>query len=323
MNLATDMVLINILLFVLGLVILIKGSDWFVDASAFIAKHFNISEVVIGLTLVSIGTSLPELATNIYASVSGEPEIVLGNVIGSNITNICLVLSVGLLCKKGVVLNISKIVFRRDVLTMISIFTIYTVLAYFQRDLTRIDGSILLLISLAYSLYLLKTAKSEIISDAEEHLGFNSLTQSSIFLILGIIMISIGSKMLVDTVVKTAELLSISKAIISATVVAFGTSVPELAVTVTSIRKGNNDMALGNIVGSCIYNLTLVLSISALILPVKVAEEFITFTNPLMLASGVILTMMITMNKKLKSYNGVALLLLYIIFIGYNLKNII
>jgi len=327
MLLATDSVTLNIIIFVVGLGILIKGSDWFVDAAAYIAHHYKIPDIIIGLTLVSVGTSLPELATNIYASSNGEGSIVLGNVVGSNITNICLVLGVGVICAGSSGMNICSRVFKRDGMVMLGIFCIYALLSYGVDGtdvLTRQDGAIMLILGAAYTIYLLMTSPKEEIEAEAEHgeLAFKSLGASMLFLVLGMTMVSFGAKIIVDTVVKTATEFNISKGVIAATVVAFGTSVPELAVTITSVMKKNNDLALGNILGSCIFNLVLVLSISTVVAPITMPLEMLNVVNPMMLVSGFVLIVAMKTGWKLVRSEGVVLLLLYAAFIAYNIHNI-
>lgn len=327
MLLATDSITLNIIIFLVGLGVLIKGSDWFVDAAAYIAHHYKIPDIIIGLTLVSVGTSLPELATNIYASINGEGSIVLGNVIGSNITNICLVLGIGILCAGSSGMLICSRVFKRDGMVMLSVFCIYALLSYGVNGvdvLTRQDGAIMLILGVAYTIYLLMTSpKGEIEGEAEHgELAFKSLGASVLFLILGMAMVSGGAKVIVDTVVKTATDLNISKGVIAATVVAFGTSVPELAVTITSVMKKNNDLALGNILGSCIFNLVLVLSISTLVAPIAMPLEILNVVNPMMLVSGIVLIFAMKTGWKLVRSEGALLLLLYVAFVAYNVNRI-
>lgn len=328
MLLATDSVVLNIIIFLVGLGILIKGSDWFVDAAAYIAHHYKIPDMIIGLTLVSVGTSLPELATNIYASENGEGAIVLGNVVGSNITNICLVLGVGILCAGREGMAISSRVFKRDGLVMLGLFFIYALLSYGVGGvnvLTRYDAGILLLLGIAYISYLVGSgSKEELESEAVQgEFKFKSLGVSILFLILGMFMVSGGAKVIVDTVVKTATDFNINKGVIAATVVAFGTSVPELAVTVASVLKKNNDLALGNILGSCIFNLVLVLSISALVAPIAMPLDVLNVVNPMMVASGIVLVISMKTRFRLVRSEGAILLLFYMAFIAYNIIDVL
>lgn len=325
---ATDQLVYNIPLLLVGLFLLLKGSDWFVDASSFIARHFKVSEIIIGLTLVSIGTSLPELATNIYASCTGEGAIALGNVVGSNITNIALVLGLGTVLKGN--LPIPEDLLKRDGLIMIICFAFFLIICRVgfigdARVLSRLDGVILLVIFAAYLIFLLKsknTIEEQVEEEADEDQKVNTMGKAALFFILGLVMIFSGAKMAVDTVVATAQSFNISKELISATVIAFGTSVPELAVTITGIAKKKNALALGNIIGSCIFNLVLVMGAAAVIVPIPVSAEMLNILLPLMLVTGFILVAFMRTGLKLARFEGIILLLLYVVFIAYNVLQI-
>lgn len=326
---ATNSLSFNIVLFVIGLVILLKGSDWFVDSSAFFAHHLKISEIVIGLTLVSIGTSLPELATNIYASISDQGEIALGNVVGSNITNIALIMGLGCVLKRD--LPVPKTLLKRDGALMLVSFIIFFLMAVTSSGekfniLDRFDGLILLIFFVAYCALLFKNKNvlenAAAVEEESEAQKIKSISFAISYFILGLVMIFVGAKLSVDTVVVTAEKLNISKEIISATVIAFGTSVPELAVTITSIAKKKNDLALGNIIGSCIFNLILVMGVAATITPIVVTSEMLNVLLPLMILTGFILLIFMKTGNRLVRAEGVCLLAIYLIFLAYNLKQI-
>lgn len=325
---ATDQLVFNIPLLLVGLFLLLKGSDWFVDASSFIARRFQVSEIVIGLTLVSIGTSLPELATNVYASFTREGSIALGNVVGSNITNIALVLGVGTILKGN--LPIPEDLLKRDAVIMILSYVGFIALCWVgfigePGELSRGDGIILLVCFTAYLLFLFKnknTIEEHVEEENAEDQKVNSMGKAVLFFILGLVMIFSGAKMAVDTVVQTAKSFNISKELISATVIAFGTSVPELAVTITGIAKKKNALALGNIIGSCIFNLVLVMGAAAVIVPVSVSAEMLNILLPWMLVSGVILVIFMKTGLKLARIEGIILLLIYLMFIFYNIMQI-
>lgn len=308
---------------------MLKGSDWFVDSSAFFAHHLKISEIVIGLTLVSIGTSLPELATNIYASISDQGEIALGNVVGSNITNIALIMGLGCVLKRD--LPVPKTLLKRDGALMLVSFIIFFLMAVTSSGekfniLDRFDGLILLIFFVAYCALLFKNKNvlenAAAVEEESEAQKIKSISFAISYFILGLVMIFVGAKLSVDTVVVTAEKLNISKEIISATVIAFGTSVPELAVTITSIAKKKNDLALGNIIGSCIFNLILVMGVAATITPIVVTSEMLNVLLPLMILTGFILLIFMKTGNRLVRAEGVCLLAIYLIFLAYNLKQI-
>lgn len=330
-SLTTPWVLVNIILFLLGLAILIKSSDWFVDAAAYIAKHFKVSELVIGLTLVSFGTSLPELATDVYASINGVGAIAIGDIVGSNISNICLVLGLGVVLSGAI--PIGKTVLKRDAVIMLLIFFAFVVMCAIgpafafgpmEKGLGRIDGIILLVMFVLYLGFLITHKDSlEAEMEGEDDEGaegdFKHLGTASIFLIAGLVLVFVGAKLLVDNVVWTAEKWGLDKAIVSATIVAFGTSVPELSVTVTSVLKKKNAIALGNIIGSCIFNLVLVLGISSLINPIDITVQMFYVILPLMLLSGIVLAIFMRSGWRLVRAEGIWLLVIYVVFIVYNI----
>jgi len=310
------------------LLVLIKGCDWFVEAAACIAKHFQISEIIIGLTLVSIGTSLPELATDIYASATQQGDIALGDIVGSNITNICLILGLGIVLTGSI--KISKILLTRDVFIMLLVFLLFPGLCYFGGDnmsLSRFDGLILLIIFISYLFYLFRNRDSlkeelpeEDTQTAEPH--FSSLSKASLFLFIGIILVFLGAKLMVDNVAWTADKFDMPKALVAATVVAFGTSLPELAVTVTGVFKKKNAIALGNVIGSCIFNLVMVMGIATLINPIPVNRDILYVILPIMVGAGLMMTLFMRTGWRLIRLEGVFLLLLYIAFIAYNVLKI-
>ena len=240
-----DNLLLNILIFVAGLWFLIKGSDIFVDSAAAIARIWKVSELVIGLTLVSIGTSLPEFASSLYAACYGETDFIIGNVVGSNVTNITLILGVGIL--GAGTLAFSPQLFSRDAMLMLGVFVV-TDLMVFATDVQGKDGVpvhginiwsgiLLLLMGIGYCFYLFRSTAENSAEDSEPEVKQPSLLKSFLWLAAGLVMIIGGSKALVDTVVWGAEQLSVDTMIISATLVAFGTSVPELAVTLAGVFK--------------------------------------------------------------------------------------
>ncbi|MCP3965927.1 MAG: calcium/sodium antiporter [Lentisphaerae bacterium] len=317
---ATDILTVNILLFVVGLALLIKGCDFFIDAAAQIAREFKIPEIVIGLTLVSIGTSLPEFATDIYASVQGQGNIVIGDLVGSNITNISLVLGVGIMLTGG--MSIPKHLIKRDALFMLGSFFLVGGIAFIANgELPRWSGVILLILMTGYFIYLFKNrnALAEL-EEGEEHeeAAFKSIKVAWIFLLIGLVMIFIGAKALVDNVIYVANRLHLNKALIAATVVAFGTSVPELAVTIGSVIKNKKSIALGNIIGSCIFNLVFIMGLCAIINPIPVAKEILYVINPIMILCGIMLVVFMRTGWRLVRLEGIIFLLTYVGFIIYN-----
>lgn len=315
----------DIPLFALGIFMLVKGSDWFVEGAAFVARYYRISEIVIGLTLVSIGTSLPEMGANVYASVLGEGDIALGNVIGSNITNILLVGGVGIMMLGSI--PVARIMLYRDTAVMLGCYAVFAVQCFFflnsetRHFIGRAEGVVLFAMMLLYLALLFRKRgemESELINETEEVLQkVASMRTALLYLLLGAAMISVGAKLLVDNVVSAARSLNVPRGIISATVVAFGTSVPELAVTVAGVLKGKNDIALGNVIGSCTFNLLLVLSVSSMINPVEVSDQMLVLMV-LMAMTGLLMALFMRTSWNLTRWEGVVFLTLYGLFIAYS-----
>lgn len=324
----TPSILINIVIFLAGSYILIKGSDIFVDSAAAIARSWHVSELVIGLTLVSIGTSIPELATSIIAQLSHDSDFVIGNVAGSNVTNISLIL--GAAVAVGGTMPFQKSLMKRDALFMNVLFLLTVLLFYITpmvpgkngpvHGLSWISGVILLIGAGFYSYLLFKTTPPE---ETENGPGEQtSQLKEFALLTLGLLMVAGGSKAMVDTVQWGAEQLGISTMIISATIVAFGTSVPELAVTITGVLKKKADMAIGNIIGSCIFNILLIFGAAALINPLGINSGLSGWITLLaMVPVGLLLMLfMLTGYKKqeISRWTGFLFLALYAGFLTFN-----
>ncbi len=322
MTFTSDIFFVNIILFILGLLLLIKSSDWFVDSAVYIAHIFKVPEIVIGLTLVSIGTSLPEFATDVYASFCGNGEVAIGDSTGSNISNMCLVLGVGILLMKKI--PVPKLVWKRDSFAMLAVFSLFISLAYFgvgrcgMRTISRVDGIILFTMFVGCLTYLFTRKSDEVPQDDEEHESFKNIWTAVGFLILGLIGIFIGATTMVDNVVWVADKYNMNKALVAATIVAFGTSVPELAVTVTSSLKNKNSIALGNVLGSCVFNLLMVQGTAAMVNPLPVSPEMMFVVLPLMLFAGIAVSFFMRRNWTLVRAEGSILILIYLGFIGYN-----
>ncbi|MCJ8329207.1 MAG: calcium/sodium antiporter [Lentisphaeria bacterium] len=327
----TDSVALNILIFIVGLTLLVVGSDWFIDAAAYIAHKFDVPDVIIGLTLVSIGTSLPEFVTNMYSSyqiVQGNLEnegVALGNIVGSNITNVLLVLGVAIVFMKNI--PIDKILFQRDTVIMAICYIIFLAMIFLPMGtnvISRVEGCILLSIFIAYMAYLFKIRdqmKAEVENEAAEtEKKVKSGMHAARLMILGGAMVVFGAQCMVDVVVKWAVDLGVATQIISATIIAFGTSVPELAITLSGILKKKNDIALGNIIGSNIFNLVFVLGASTIISPIAIDSNIVVFTLPVFAVSGALLVIFMRTGWALVRWEGFVFLAGYIAFIAYNVK---
>lgn len=333
---ATESLWLNILLFLGGFWLLIRGSDRFVDSAAAIARIWKVSELIIGLTLVSIGTSLPELASSLYAVANGVTDFAFGNVIGSITTNITLIL--GLAVAIGAPLTFSRKLFTRDAVLMNIIFIV--TIAFFCISHTHGSGDafvptldwwagvIFLIGAVAYCIYLFKHPEElceelpegacDAISHPEAVAPKHGIAYEFAFLVLGFAMLFAGSKILVDTVSWGAVKLGISEMVISATIIAFGTSVPELAVSVAGVLKGRHDMAIGNIIGSNIFNILLIFGACSLVTPLP-ANGFDAYVHlSFMMLAGIMLLFFMYTGRVLKRWEGIVLLLVYLGFLAFN-----
>jgi len=255
--------LISIIILIVGFVILIKGADFLIDGASSLAKKLSISEIAIGLTIVAFGTSAPELIVNIFASVGGHPEITFGNILGSNIFNILMVLGVA-----GIISTI--VVQRNTILKEIPFLLVATLLVFglalWNSDLSLLDGIILLLFLIVFFIYVIGFLKAKPLlgSDIVER----SYPITFLMIIAGTIGLFFGGKFVVDHAVIIAMHFEVSEKFIGLTIVALGTSLPELVTSVIAITKGRNDLAIGNVIGSNLFNILLVLGVSAIITPI-------------------------------------------------------
>ncbi len=324
---------LNFLIFVVGSWALIKGSGLFIDSAASLARLWRVSELVIGLTLVSIGTALPEFAASFYAAFRGESGFIIGNTVGSITTNITLVLGVGVLGAGRLVF--SRKLYSRDAILMLGIFVLTALLFWVSRvpgkdgapvhGINFLGGLLLLICGGAYMAFLVKTEKETAEEAARrEKEGGEICTRPSLcflWLIFGLAMVTAGSKAMVDTVVWGAEQLKIDTLVISATIVAFGTSVPELAVTVAGVMKKRHDIAIGNIIGSCSFNIFLLFGVCSLVCPLGINTAAGIINIFIMLFTGFLLYGFMSIRKcELERWQGFVFLLLYLVFLGYNFR---
>ena len=297
-------ILLQILLLVVGFALLIKGADWFVDGSSGIATKFGIPQLVIGLTIVAMGTSAPEAAVSISAALKGSADITIGNIVGSNILNILIILG---LSSVIVPIAVAPSTIKIETPFMIAI-TVVMLLLGLDGEISLIDGIIFIALFIAYLAYLFVMAKKDMDKQkSEEKPKEISIAKSIIFAVIGLVMIVLGSNITVDAATAIARVVGLSERFIGLTIVALGTSLPELFTSVTAARKGNADIAIGNIVGSNIFNILFVIGLSALITPVPFAANFI-FDSIVAIAAGVLLLLCCLWTKSLKRWAGVVML---------------
>lgn len=303
-------ILIAIILLVLGFVMLTKGADWFVDGSSALAARLGIPQLVIGLTIVAMGTSAPEAAVSITSALKGNEGITVGNVVGSNIMNILLILGIASVI---VPLAVQKSTRMIEIPYMIAITILFGVLGYTGEKITRIEGGILwiaFLIYLGYLLWMAKKGKEENEPDEKQ----KSLPVQLLMILGGLVCIVLGSDFVVDGATEIAKVIGISERIIGLTIVAFGTSLPELVTSVTAARRGNADIAIGNIVGSNVFNILFVAGTSALISPIVFESKFVLDTAVATATAVLLLVCVCNKEGKLKRSGGIIMLAAYAVY---------
>jgi cation:H+ antiporter len=261
----------SVVLFIIGLVLLVVGSNWLVDGASSVARRFNISDLVIGLTIVAFGTSSPELVVNLIASFNGNTDIAIGNVIGSNVFNILVIL--GLTAVVAPVAVKSTTTWKEIPFSILAVFVMALMAndilldGYSVAEISRIDGLVLLSFFLIFMAYTFALAMHDdpLIDNPPAKMG---LPKSLLLIMLGLVGLFFGGKFIVEGAIDIARALGISESVIGLTVVAAGTSMPELATSVVAAFKKNSDIAIGNVVGSNIFNIFLVLGLSATIRPI-------------------------------------------------------
>lgn len=308
-------VVIQILILALGFFFLVKGADWFVEGSSKVAEKFGIPQLVIGLTIVAMGTSLPEAAVSISAALKGSAEISIGNIVGSNILNILLILGLtALICPVAV----QKSTVKYEIPYVIFVSIVLMGIGYTDYLVSRTDGLILWALMICYLLYLRKMAKSG--ADVLEEIPGEGVDmpvwKMLLLIVLGGALIVVGSDLAVDSASELARIFGMSERLIGLTIVAFGTSLPELVTSITAAIKGKADIAVGNIVGSNIFNILFVIGTSSLITPIVYAESF--FVDSIVcIAVAVLLWLCVVKNKRLGRVGGAILLAAEIAYFIY------
>lgn len=302
---------LQFLLLVLGFALLVKGADFFVDGAASIAKKFGIPDLIIGLTIVAMGTSAPEAAVSIAGAFKGSADISIGNVVGSNLINVLVILGLAAVIIP-IAVGVSTV--KYEIPFLIAISVLFPILGM-DGTMSRIDGIILWICFIAYLIYLFKMAKNG--KEEEESTAKDiSIPMALLLTVGGAVMIVFGSDFAVDSASTIARTFGMSERFIGLTIVALGTSLPELFTSVTAARKGNADIAIGNIVGSNIFNYLFVIGTSALIIPINFASNFIVDAI-IALAAVVFLWFCVFKDRELARIGGSAMLLGYAAYFVY------
>lgn len=304
--------MIEFILLVIGFAMLIKGADWFVEGAAGIASKFGIPQLVVGLTIVAMGTSAPEAAVSITAALDGNAGITVGNIVGSNILNILIILGITAVI---VPVAIQKSTLKIEIPYMIIITLIFMYMGISSSHITRIEGVILWVLFIIYLVYLFMLAKKG--KNQEKEIVENrSVFKLLLFTLIGGVIIVLGSNITVESATEIAKMAGLSERFIGLTIVALGTSLPELVTSVAAAKKGNADIAIGNIVGSNIFNILFVVGTSALIIPVEFEIKFVIDSIIAALA-GLLLFVSVFKTKTLKRPWGIIMLASYVGYFIY------
>ena len=296
---------------IVGFVLLVKGADLFVDGSASIARILRVPSVIIGLTLVAMGTSAPEAAVSITAGLTGNNEIAVGNVIGSNIFNLIFIVGI---CAVIKVFAVDKDILKRDFLVSIAAAVIL-LLMILNGDIARWEGLILIAGMAAYLVVTIRAALKERTTDTEE-VKTMPVPKSIIFIIIGLAAIILGGQLVVNSASDIAISWGMSQTLVGLTIVAIGTSLPELVTSVVASRKGDSGLALGNVIGSNIFNILFILGVSSLLHPIAVSAESI-FDSIFLIAASVVMFVYCKISKKVGRIAGIVSILAYIGYTAY------
>lgn len=316
-------ILKSVILLVIGFVLLIKGADFFVEGSSSVAKKFNVPSLIIGMTIVAMGTSLPELAVSVTASMTGNNTLAVSNVAGSNLFNLMVVCGA---CALFTPLTIEKNTLLKEFPFSIICAGLLAVLGYIGMTLGHVDGVILLVIFVAYLLWMIHSAKQarnagdklEVEEEElmEEEIKILPMWKCVLFIVGGAIAIKFGGDFVVDGASAIAAGFGLSQTLIGLTIVALGTSLPELVTSIVAARKGEVDMALGNVIGSNIFNILLILGVAAAISPVAILTENIIDIVIVIVMSAVVWAFAWT-SKKINRKEGIVMLLMYAAYMVY------
>lgn len=310
---------LNIILLIIGFVILIKGADLFVDGASNIALNFKVSKMLIGLTIVAFGTSAPEFAVSVKGLLSGSFDIVLGNVIGSNILNILLILGVAAMIHPLVVKSNTV---KKELPITLLITALFAVLLSdnlfdksMSNNFTRGDGIVLILFFLVFIYYLINLMRNKVEDSTDEKVL--SLPKSFLYTFIGLVMIILGSNFVVDSASYLAKALGVSERIISLTIIALGTSLPELVTSVMATKKGEYDIAIGNVVGSNIFNIGIVIGLPVTIFGgiSKIAFSYIDLI--VMIVTALMLYLFSKNDYKISKREGLSFLILFVVYYSY------
>ncbi len=308
-----------VILIIIGFIFLIKGADFLVDGSSNIAKKFHIPEIIIGLTIVSIGTSMPELFVSTTSAIDGHTDMAMGNIIGSNVCNLLLILGLSSMIKPVQFQKETRLI---EIPMCLILTVLFAVLCNIGTGISRVDASILLILFIlfiGYTIYMGKKGQEfdEIKESKKEkkELAQIPILKNGIYVIVGVILLKIGGDFTVDNAIIVAKQFGLSEKFISLTILAVGTSLPELVTSVTAAIKGNSDIAIGNIIGSNLFNMLLIIGVSAFIHPIVYNASY-NIDLSILIGALIVLSLfpLIPPKNEMGRSNG---LIYFIAYVGY------
>lgn len=305
-------IIIQVVLLLVGFVFLIKGSDFFVDGASSIASILKIPTIIVGLTIVAFGTSAPEAAVSITSSLTGSNALAVSNVIGSNLFNILMVIGISALLGD---LLMEKDVLNKDLPFLVGITVLWAIFIIVGWDITNIEGIILLIILIAYIGFLIYNTRKSGNANEVEKPKF-SLPKSVIFILVGLAGIIVGGDLVVDSASNIAIALGMSETLVGLTIVAIGTSLPELVTSITALRKGENQLVIGNVIGSNIFNILFVLGASSAISAIPLDSSLLTDVL-FMLGVTVLCFIFGKTQEKYDKKEGIILVTLFVVYMAF------
>jgi cation:H+ antiporter len=314
------------LLIILGIVLVLKGADWLTEGAASLARRFNVPEIVIGLTIVAAGTSAPELFVSVASALQDTPDLAVGNVVGSNIMNTLLIVGVTAVVAP---MTISRATVAKDIpfSAVASLLLIVLCLDTFAsidiagNMISRIDGFIMLAGFTLFMVYTFSVAKSSPSADDARDKTVTPVWKSLLFIVIGLACLVVGSDVFVSSASSVAEQLGVSQSVIGLTIVAGGTSLPELATSVVAARKGQSAIAIGNVIGSNVFNILLILGVTSVICPMQIGG--ITIVDMGVMLLSVLLVWLFSFTRyTVEKWEGVVLTLIYVAYTGWLLYNL-
>lgn len=306
---ATGSMLINIVLLVMGLVVVLKGADWLTDGAVNIASRFGVSQMVIGLTIVAMGTSMPELCVSMVSALKGTPDLAVGNVVGSNTLNTLLIVGCSALVAPIMVKRSSV---RRDIPFAV-LASLLMLIFCLDGGIDRLDAALLFILFAVFMFVTVKYGKNE---GTEAKTTAAPLGKATLLLVVGLVCLILGSNLFVDNASYIASTLGVSDAVIGLTIVAGGTSLPELATSMVSAKKGNSDIAIGNVIGSNVFNILMIIGVTGLVKPMHI-KGITSLDLIVMLASMLLLWFFCRTTYKVKRWEGAVLAISYIAYLAW------